>query len=151
MKSYATGQRKHDLMRLVVSGLSEGEMRNIASYYARQTRAGGDSPVGDASAGRASTGLCAECHGNLGISVAPAFPSLAGQDAQYLADAIHAYKAGSRQKRSPAAHAMAKTVSARSRECEPCRPEPHYLVPAMQALPAASAEWRDDSAVVGCR
>ncbi len=58
-------------------------------------------PVGDASAGRASTGLCAECHGNLGISVAPGIPSLAGQDAQYLADAIHAYKAGARQKTIP--------------------------------------------------
>jgi cytochrome c553 len=97
MKAYATGQRKHDLMRLVVSGLSDGEMRNLEPLR----RAGASPPVGDASAGRGSTGLCAECHGNLGISVAPGIPSLAGQDAQYLADAIHAYKVGARQKTIP--------------------------------------------------
>lgn len=102
LKAYATGQRKHDLMRLVASGLSDGEMRNLAAFYARVAPVRAlTPPVGDASAGRASTGLCAECHGNLGISVAPGIPSLAGQDAQYLADAIHAYKVGSRQKAVP--------------------------------------------------
>jgi DmsE family decaheme c-type cytochrome len=104
MRAYATGQRKHDLMRLVVSGLSEGEMRNLAAFYARVApQRALTPPVGDAAAGRGSTGLCAECHGNLGISIAPGIPSLAGQDAQYLADAIHAYRVGSRQKTIPCA------------------------------------------------
>src|SRR5215472_12539085 len=104
MRAYVTGQRKHDLMRLVLSGLSEAELHNIAAWYARQPAERAQTPpVGDASAGRASTGLCAECHGDLGISVAPAFPSLAGQDAQYLADAIQAYKVGTRTKAIPCA------------------------------------------------
>jgi len=99
MRSYITGQRRHDLMRLVLSGLSEAELQSIASYYARQLPERAKTPpIGDASAGRAPTGLCSACHGELGISVSPAWPSLAGQDAQYLADAIQAYRAGTRSK-----------------------------------------------------
>jgi DmsE family decaheme c-type cytochrome len=40
--------------------------------------------------------MAADCHGERGISVVPAWPSLAGQDARYLADATKAYKDGSR-------------------------------------------------------
>jgi DmsE family decaheme c-type cytochrome len=40
--------------------------------------------------------VCAGCHGEQGISANPAWPSLAGQDARYLADALLAYKNGSR-------------------------------------------------------
>ena len=100
MKAYITGQRRHDLMRLVLSGLGEGEIRNIATYYARQaTDRARTPPVGDPAAGKAATALCAGCHGELGISVSPAWwPSLAGQDAQYLTDTIQAYKSGARSK-----------------------------------------------------
>jgi DmsE family decaheme c-type cytochrome len=138
MKAYVTGQRKHDLMRLVLSGLSEGEMRNIASYYARQIPERAKTPpVGDASAGRASTGLCAECHGNLGISVVPAFPSLAGQDAQYLADAIHAYKAGARSKTIACAGCHGESgISKKAGIPNLAGLSPQYLVPAMKAYAA---------------
>ena len=36
------------------------------------------------------------CHGNSGVGTDPATPNLAGQDAQYLAAALRAYKDGSR-------------------------------------------------------
>jgi DmsE family decaheme c-type cytochrome len=99
MKAYVTGQRKHELMRALLSGVSEAELNNIALYYARQIPARAQTPpVGDASAGGSATALCAGCHGAQGVSIVPAWPSLAGQDAQYLADAIKAYKHGSRSK-----------------------------------------------------
>ena len=100
MRAYVTGQRRHDLMRLVLSGLGEPEIHNIASYYARQPADRAKTPpIGDVAAGKAATALCAGCHGELGISISPAWwPSLAGQDAQYLADAIGAYKSGTRSK-----------------------------------------------------
>ena len=99
MKAYVTGQRKHVMMKTLLSGLGDAEINNIAVYYARQTPArAATPPVGDPAAGRAATGLCANCHGERGISVSPAFPSLAGQDALYLADALRAYKDGSRNK-----------------------------------------------------
>ena len=99
MKAYVTGQRNHVMMKTLLSGLGDAEINNIAFYYARQAPAQAQTPpVGDPAAGRAATGLCANCHGERGISVSPAFPSLAGQDALYLADALRAYKDGSRNK-----------------------------------------------------
>ena len=52
--------------------------------------------VGDPSAGKTASAACAGCHGEQGVSSNPAWPSLAGQDARYLADALKAYKDGSR-------------------------------------------------------
>src|SRR6202012_2997126 len=100
MKAYVTGQGRHDLMRLVGPRPGEGGLPNIAPYYARQVgQPRPPPPVGDAAAGRSAIGLCAGCHGELGISVSPAWwPSPAGQEAQSLADAIQAYKTGARSK-----------------------------------------------------
>ncbi len=99
MKAYVTGQRKHVMMKTLLSGLGDTEISNIAFYYARQAPAQAQTPpVGDPAAGSAATGLCANCHGERGIGVSPVFPSLAGQDALYLADALRAYKDGSRNK-----------------------------------------------------
>src|SRR5262249_19156054 len=67
----------------------------IAIYYAQQTGARAQTPpVGDASAGLAAAAVCGGCHGAQGVSPNPAWPSLAGQDARYLADATRAYKEG---------------------------------------------------------
>lgn len=99
MKAYVTGRRHHALMKAVLSGVGEAELNTIAAYYAAQPPARAQTPlVGDPSAGRAATGLCAECHGEHGVSAVPAFPNLAGQDALYLADALNQYKNGSRSK-----------------------------------------------------
>lgn len=44
----------------------------------------------------AQLGLCAACHGEDGISRAPGTPHLAGQDEQYLVDALNQYRSGRR-------------------------------------------------------
>jgi len=99
MKAYVSGQRKHAMMKALLTGLGDAEINNIASYYARQPAARAETPlVGNPSAGKSATATCAACHGEHGVSVSPAFPNLAGQDAQYLADAIRAYKVGARNK-----------------------------------------------------
>jgi len=51
----------------------------------------------DAAAGRSKAAACAVCHGQLGISVAPDAPSLAGQPAIYLAAQLRAYRSGARK------------------------------------------------------
>jgi DmsE family decaheme c-type cytochrome len=135
MKAYVTGQRKHELMRAVLVGVGEAELHNIASYYARQFPARAQTPlIGDPSAGKGATAVCAGCHGERGVSIVPAWPSLAGQDAQYLADAIRAYKHGSRTK----AIACAACHGAGGISRTPGMPnlagmDPEYLVPAMRA------------------
>jgi cytochrome c553 len=52
---------------------------------------------GDPQRGQALAKNCASCHGETGISVNPAFPSLAGQLATYLYRQLHDYQDGSRQ------------------------------------------------------
>ncbi len=42
-------------------------------------------------------GLCAACHGERGIAVAPGVPNLAGQRLDYLLDAIEQYRDGRRK------------------------------------------------------
>lgn len=51
---------------------------------------------GNADAGKAKAGLCAACHAPTGISINPLWPSLAGQQAMYLANQIRAFRAGTR-------------------------------------------------------
>ena len=48
--------------------------------------------AGDANAGKGKSTVCAACHGPDGNSPTPAFPKLAGQNDDYLAQALRAYK-----------------------------------------------------------
>lgn len=94
--AYKGGQRKHDLMKALVSGLGEADVNNIALFYAAQKPARAQTPApGNAAAGKAAATACAGCHGEAGVG-AGATPSLAGQDAQYFMAAMRAYKDGSR-------------------------------------------------------
>jgi len=98
MNAYKGGQRKNDMMKTLLASTSEADMNNIALYFAllSPTRAQTPAP-GDQAGGKAAAASCAGCHGNQGVSTNPATPSLAGQDAQYLAAALRAYKDGSRR------------------------------------------------------
>jgi len=97
MKAYRDGQRKSDLMKSMLAASSEAELSNIALYYALQKPARAQTPTpGDQAAGKIAATSCSGCHGDKGVSTEPTIPSLAGQDARYLAAAIRAYKDGSR-------------------------------------------------------
>ena len=41
-------------------------------------------------------GLCAACHGERGIATAPSIPNLAGQNLDYLRNALIQYQSGAR-------------------------------------------------------
>ena len=101
MKTYKSGQRKNDVMKSVLSALTDADLNRIALYYALQKPARAQSPApGDPAAGKAAAAACAGCHGEQGVSGDPANPSLAGQDAQYLVAALRAYKGGSRNEQT---------------------------------------------------
>jgi len=51
---------------------------------------------GDIAAGKAKSAMCVACHGAEGKAMVPTYPSLAGQNEQYLVSAIKAYKNKSR-------------------------------------------------------
>ncbi|CAH1563565.1 c-type cytochrome [Vibrio rotiferianus] len=52
--------------------------------------------AGDVAAGQAKAAVCAACHGADGIAVIPGYPNLKGQNEQYIATSIKAYKQGQR-------------------------------------------------------
>ena len=97
MTAYKTGQRKNDVMKAMLAAPGDADLNNVALYYALQTPARAQTPVeGDATAGQAAAASCAACHGAQGVSGNPATPSLAGQDAKYIAAALKQYQDGSR-------------------------------------------------------
>lgn len=101
VNAYKSGQRKHDLMKSMVGSLNVESVNNLALYYAMQKPAKAQTPApGDPAAGKAAATSCAACHGDLGASGNPATPSIAGQEAGYVAAALHAYKDGSRKDES---------------------------------------------------
>jgi len=53
--------------------------------------------AGDADAGKSKSATCAACHGADGIGIAPTFPNLAGQKADYLVGQLKAFKSGERK------------------------------------------------------
>jgi cytochrome c553 len=52
---------------------------------------------GDYEAGKAKSSTCAGCHGADGVSSVPSFPKLAGQNRDYLYQALKDYKSGKRK------------------------------------------------------
>jgi cytochrome c553 len=108
VKAYKNGQRKHDMMKTLVSAINDAELDSIALFFALQKagKAQTTSP-GNQSAGKNAALACAGCHGEGGVSTGSA-PSLAGQDAQYFVAAMKSYKDGSRS--DPAMKAPAASV-----------------------------------------
>jgi cytochrome c553 len=96
--AYKSGQRKSDVMQPLTAALNDADLKALALHYALQKPARAATPAqGDANAGKAGAAACSGCHGEQGVSATPTTPSLAGQDAQYQAAALHAYKDGSRK------------------------------------------------------
>jgi cytochrome c553 len=97
MNAYKSGQRKHDMMKMLAVSTSDADVKNLALYYALQKPAAAKTPAtGNPAAGKTASAACAGCHGEQGVASNPANPSLAGQDAQYFVAAIRAYKDGTR-------------------------------------------------------
>ena len=96
--AYQSGTRQHAMMKSFVSALGEGDIERLGLYYATQEPASaGKSAKGDASAGEQLALTCGGCHGEHGNSEQANVPSLAGQNAQYLVNALTAYKSGARK------------------------------------------------------
>ncbi|MDT8384367.1 MAG: c-type cytochrome [Gammaproteobacteria bacterium] len=113
---YRNGDRQHAMMQMLTRYLGDTDIEKLALYYASQTpmppapvaqAAQPDSTVTELAAG------CAGCHGEDGNSQDSAIPSLAGQDARYIAAALAAYRNDQRQHSDMknAAQALDKSAS----------------------------------------
>lgn len=92
MEQYQNGSRKHALMKSFVAGLQKQDMALIAAYFAAQEPKS-TTNTGDGNPDKASdmTSGCEGCHGEKGVSTSDV-PSLAGQDADYIVQALTEYK-----------------------------------------------------------
>ena len=97
MKAYKNGGRKNDTMKAMLAPVGDAAINNIALFYALEPPARAKTQAtGDQAAGKDDAASCGGCHGETGVSASPTTPSLAGQDAKYLIEALTAYKSGSR-------------------------------------------------------
>lgn len=104
MRDIRDGARPVPTMAGQVDNLSNQQLADIAAYYARQTRTGGQADPELVALGEAiyrggiperSVAACAACHSPTGSGNAPAgFPALGGQHAEYVAAQLVAYRKG---------------------------------------------------------
>jgi len=97
MKAYQSDARQDAMMKMLVASLDDDTIQSMGMYYALQdpqrTAASG---TGDSQAGSVLAEPCAGCHGSDGNTAAADTPTLAGQDAAYLAKTLRDYQNGQR-------------------------------------------------------
>lgn len=98
LSAYQKGERKHPSMRGVATSLTDQDMADLGAYYEAlgKREVVAEPPKADPK-GRAaelvSKGACVSCHGaNFSAPIAPAYPKIAGQHADYLFVALKSYK-----------------------------------------------------------
>jgi cytochrome c553 len=99
-------ERVDPIMGGMVAGLSDGDMRNVAAYYAAQKLQPAKATSQDLAAagqklwrgGNAASAVpaCAGCHGPDGAGIPAQYPRLAGQYAAYLETQLKQFRAGAR-------------------------------------------------------
>ena len=100
LNAYKKGDRKHPTMRGVAESLSDQDMADLAAYYsAHGVVEGATLPAKPSQQPSAQVdallkkGGCVACHGeNFAKPIAPSYPKIAGQHADYLFVALKAYK-----------------------------------------------------------
>jgi len=93
IREYHQGERKTASMKEMLRNASRSDLEKLAFYFASQTPAKRPAPAfGEPVAGKPLSAMCGGCHGGAGVSADAATPSLAGQDPQYLLNAIKAYR-----------------------------------------------------------
>jgi len=99
IKAFRAGLRKDPAMAGVSHGLSDADIGNLAAFHSGLGCLGPPlkAAAGDAATGKALSTSCAGCHGEAGISSNPAWPNLAGQQPEYLVNAIKSFRAGVRK------------------------------------------------------
>jgi len=95
LKGYRAGTRKHPTMAAQATSLSDQDIADVAAYLASIDNEGVASG-GTQGASFDKATACAACHGQNGISVNAAWPTLAGQHEEYLEHALKQYRNGER-------------------------------------------------------
>jgi len=94
LKEYASQDRPHPTMHAQAVTMSDQDRQDLTAYLSGQELKTTGRAVGSVpKAGQ----TCVACHGNDGIGIMPEYPNLAGQHADYIEQALKAYRAGQRK------------------------------------------------------
>ncbi|MGE0114529.1 MAG: cytochrome c [Steroidobacteraceae bacterium] len=93
LKEYASGDRAHPTMHAHAASNNEQDRADMAAFFAGQ----GPRKAPVVGTPPPAAQVCTACHGNDGHAVAADYPTLAGQHADYLTQALRDYKSGKRK------------------------------------------------------
>lgn len=95
LAEYRSGARPHPTMRSQATPMDDTMLHDIAAYFSTATPAkSGGAAIG---AAPKAAETCQACHGADGVGILPEYPTLAGQHADYIEQALKAYRSGKRQ------------------------------------------------------
>ncbi|GAB7563723.1 c-type cytochrome [Methylobacillus methanolivorans] len=125
LKNIKANVRMSPVMMGIVAPLSDEDMAVVAEHYAKQAPrstpsvSNGPGSIGEKifKTGIPGAGVpaCASCHGANGEGIAPGFPRLAGQHANYTTSQVKAFRDG--QRKNDAAKMM-RMVSAKMTDAD---------------------------------
>ena len=95
LQSYRSGERSHLTMHSQASSLSDQDMADIAAYFSGKVVSKESNPAEGAVPPAAA--VCVACHGDNGVGITGQYPTLAGQHADYLEQALIEYRKGGRK------------------------------------------------------
>jgi cytochrome c553 len=94
LAEYKSGARWHPTMRGLATALSEQDRADLAAFFSAAAKVTSAEPVGTPPEQAAT---CVACHGQTGVGTMGEYPNLAGQHADYLAQALNDYRLGKRK------------------------------------------------------
>jgi cytochrome c553 len=99
LTAYKKGERLHPTMKGIAAALSDQDMSDLAAFYSAQSQGAAPAPAGPPAQPPAHVAEllkkanCSSCHGeNYSKPIAPNYPKIAGQHADYLYVALKAYQ-----------------------------------------------------------
>ncbi len=94
LRGYRDGTRAHPTMVAQATSLTDQQIEDVAAYLASLA----DAPEGAAAPPAIpQTATCVACHGQNGIGLSPAWPTIAGQHEDYIVHALKQYRDGGRK------------------------------------------------------
>ena len=95
LNEYDAKARWHPTMRGLAATLTDQDKTDIAAFFEGSEPVVSSGKIAGTPPDAAQT--CAACHGQDGVGIAPEYPTIAGQHADYIRQALRDYRSGKRQ------------------------------------------------------
>ncbi len=97
LKAYRSGERSHGTMHAHASSMSDQDMEDIAAFLSGTVIPSGGAAAQPVGTPPAAVATCQACHGRDGVGIMGIYPTLSGQHADYLEQALKQYRTGARR------------------------------------------------------